>query len=177
MKPVVSIIIPLFNKEKYIIETLTSVFHQEFQDWECLIVNDGSNDNSLKLIQPFLNDSRFKLFDNLEKGASAARNLGIRNSKGKYLQFLDADDLLSCHKLKLQVQILEDDHSVDLITCKWGSFSNNNKEVFENFPSYKNFFTIPDFLNSLASSRGFFPLHAYLIRKSIIYMNMTAEEI
>jgi len=89
--PFFSVIIPLYNKEKYIKNTIESVLNQDFTDFEILVINDGSTDNSLKQVEMF-SDGRIKIFNQENQGVSVARNLGIEQSKGKYICFLDADD-------------------------------------------------------------------------------------
>jgi len=86
-----SVIIPLFNKEKYIKATLDSVFKQTFQDFEIIVINDGSTDNSENEVLKF-DSSKIRYFKTENKGVSAARNFGITQAKGKYVAFLDADD-------------------------------------------------------------------------------------
>lgn len=93
----ISVIMPLYNNEKYVVEAIQSVIDQTYEDWELIIVNDASTDNSKEIVQRFLHkqlDSRIKLI-NLEnnKGVSFARNLGIKKAKGEYISFLDSDDL------------------------------------------------------------------------------------
>jgi glycosyltransferase involved in cell wall biosynthesis len=92
MKPFFSVVIPLYNKEKYIKNTLESVFNQTFHDFEIVIVDDGSTDDSLKIVSRF-KDDRIIILKQKNKGAPAARNNGIANAKGKYIALLDADDL------------------------------------------------------------------------------------
>lgn len=169
----VSIIIPVFNKEKFISETLLSVKEQKFSDWECFLVDDGSNDTCLEIIENFIRDEpKFNLIKRpakRKKGASTCRNIGIEKSTSEYVQFLDADDLLSENKLEEQVALMESGSYSDLVTCRWGRVNNNKRDLYKNFPSYKDFSDIPEFLDSLVSgSRGYFPIHAYLIRREII---------
>jgi len=96
--PFFSVIIPLYNKEKFIKNTIESVLNQEFNDFEILIINDGSTDSSLKQIEAFT-DSRIKIFDQENKGVSVARNFGLAQAKGEYICFLDADDYWYPHFL------------------------------------------------------------------------------
>lgn len=86
-----SIIIPCYNVENYIENTVNSVLNQTFKDFEILLINDGSTDNTLKILEKF-DDERIKILNQENKGVSAARNLGIKNAKGKYFLFLDGDD-------------------------------------------------------------------------------------
>ncbi|WP_397363423.1 glycosyltransferase [Olleya sp. R77988] len=87
-----SVIIPLFNKEKYILKTLESVLNQSCQDFEIIIIDDGSTDNSVSIIKA-INDDRIQITTQNNQGVSVARNNAISQSKGKYLALLDADDL------------------------------------------------------------------------------------
>jgi glycosyltransferase involved in cell wall biosynthesis len=89
--PKISVIIPLYNKGFIISETLDSVLAQTFADFEVVIVNDGSTDNSFEIVSQF-SDKRIKLFQQQNKGAAAARNLGIEKATGELIAFLDADD-------------------------------------------------------------------------------------
>lgn len=86
-----SVIIPVFNKEKYIKATLESVLQQTFQGFEIIVINDGSTDNSESEVLKF-DSSKIKYFKTENKGVSSARNFGITQAKGKYIAFLDADD-------------------------------------------------------------------------------------
>lgn len=89
--PLFSVIIPVYNKANYIEETLKSVLEQRFTDYEIIIIDDGSTDSSLKIINQF-SDNRICIYTQENKGVAAARNFGIEKSKGKLIAFLDADD-------------------------------------------------------------------------------------
>ena len=103
--PLVSIIIPVFNSEEYIADTLTSALSQTWANTEVIIVDDGSTDRSLNIARQF-NDDRIRVFEQENKGASAARNKGLAEAKGDYIQFLDADDVLNNIKVEAQVRLL-----------------------------------------------------------------------
>ncbi len=99
----ISIVIPLYNKEKYIVDTLQSVVKQSYKEFEVIVVDDGSTDNSIEKIMPFLDDPRFKLVEQKNGGVSSARNLGVLKSRFEYIAFLDADDLwMPDYLLKMQ---------------------------------------------------------------------------
>lgn len=95
MEPLVSIITPLYNSEKYIAETIESVLAQTYSNWEMIIVDDCSKDNSTKIVEEYQKkDRRIKLYRNeINKGVSYTRNRAIDLSQGKYIAFLDSDDL------------------------------------------------------------------------------------
>ena len=108
----VSIVTPVYNSEKFISETIQTVKNQTYQNWELLLVNDYSTDNSENVIREYeKQDDRIKLI-NLEKnsGAAIARNTGIKKAKGKYIAFLDSDDLWDKQKLEKQVNFMKENN-------------------------------------------------------------------
>ncbi len=91
--PLISIIIPVYNAEKTIGRAIDSILSQTSLDFELLLINDGSSDNSLQVMNSYgSDDSRIRVFDITNSGVSHARNLGMKHAKGKYMTFLDADD-------------------------------------------------------------------------------------
>ena len=105
----VSIITPCFNSEKYISETVQSILHQTYENWELILVDDGSKDETFAILSKFASqDIRVKTFQ-LEKnsGAGVARNFGIQQASGNYIAFLDADDLWKPEKLEKQLTFME----------------------------------------------------------------------
>ena len=116
MKPAVSIIIPSFNRESYVSQTLDSVCSQSSAAWECVIVDDGSTDQTKEIVKKYAKqDPRIKLYDRDRgpKGACTCRNIGVSLSKGEYLIFLDTDDLLEAHCIETRMAIMEADSSCD----------------------------------------------------------------
>jgi glycosyltransferase involved in cell wall biosynthesis len=109
MNKLVSIITPSFNCEKFIAETIVSVQNQTYKNWELIIVDDCSTDNSITIINEFLKkDNRIKLIKlEVNSGPAIARNKGIELSKGKYIAFLDGDDRWLTEKLELQLNFME----------------------------------------------------------------------
>jgi len=174
MKALVSIIIPTFNRFALISKTLDSVLDQTYQNWECIVVDDGSIDDTEKLLKEYEeNDHRFKFVNrgpDAPKGASACRNIGLGISLGEYIQFLDSDDIISPGKISAQVQLMETGKKNSVITCKWGRFKNDfgDADLYEDLPSYRNFERPLDFFLSLPKSMNFFPIHAYLIRREVV---------
>lgn len=119
----VSIIIPSFNKEKYITETVLSVINQSYTNWELLIIDDQSTDETINIAQSFsLKDNRIKTFINSEnKGANYSRNFGLKQSVGKYIIFLDADDILKNDCLVKRVNKIENTE-LDFCVFSMGTF-------------------------------------------------------
>jgi glycosyltransferase involved in cell wall biosynthesis len=109
MEKLVSIITPLYNAEKYIEKTIESVINQTYKNWEMIIVDDYSKDNSYKLVLELSKqDKRIKLIKNdKNNGVTKTRNKGIKLAKGKYIAFLDADDLWKKEKLEKQIFFME----------------------------------------------------------------------
>lgn len=96
----ISVVIPLYNKEMHVAKTLQTVLNQTCQDFEVIIVNDGSTDGSVAIVEEFC-DKRIRLVNQLNAGVSAARNRGIEEARGEYIAFLDADDEWDLHYLEI----------------------------------------------------------------------------
>jgi glycosyltransferase involved in cell wall biosynthesis len=114
-------------------ETLESVRSQTYPDFECLIIDNGSTDNTKQIIQSVLPDSRFKYFYQENKGVSAARNRGLREAKGKYILFLDADDLIQKQKLEHSVKCLESNPATHLVYSDMRYFKDGSEQLFMNY--------------------------------------------
>lgn len=111
--PLVSVIIPVYNGEKYLAEAIESVMAQTYQPVEIIVVDDGSTDGSAKIARSYSETVRYYYQPN--SGSGAARNTGVQRSLGGLLAFLDADDLWVKRKLACQMQILKADPGIDLV--------------------------------------------------------------
>ncbi|MDO4595235.1 MAG: glycosyltransferase [Tissierellia bacterium] len=112
----ITVITPVYNKEKFIEKTINSVLNQTYKDFEYLLVNDGSTDKSKEIIEQYdKKDKRISLINQENKGASAARNVGIENAKGEYILNIDADDLLYDNALEITIKNIKDN---DLLLYK-----------------------------------------------------------
>jgi len=120
----VSIIIPAYDAERWLAETLESALSQTWPHTEIIVVNDGSRDGSLAVAQRFARRG-VRVADQLNAGASAARNHGLRLSRGDFIQFLDADDLISPEKIGAQIELLRDRPAGTVANCAWGRFQEN----------------------------------------------------
>lgn len=105
--PLISIIIPVYNGEKTIVETIESVSKQTFTDWELIVIDDGSKDSTLKILNSIKED-RMRLFSYPNAGVSASRNRGLALATGEFVSFLDADDLWTPDKLEAQWKALQE---------------------------------------------------------------------
>lgn len=114
----ISIIIPLYNKAKYVTKCLASVKKQTFADFEVIIVNDGSTDNSVEIVNQF-QDERIKLINKKNGGPSSARNRGIQEATGDWILFLDADDLLLPFALEYLYNLTLQNSGIDYFCCNY----------------------------------------------------------
>lgn len=170
---IVSVIIPTYNRSSLLMESLRSVEKQSLRNLECIIIDDGSTDDTEVIVNSFIEkDSRFKYFKRSEeyaKGACGSRNMGFEKSIGKYIQYLDDDDLLSPDKLELQVNCLEGQKSKNVFTtCDWDVYWQNKnfepKNIFN-----KNTIILPNqYLDNIYRNESYIPHHAFLIPRHII---------
>ncbi|GAB1448423.1 hypothetical protein MASR2M44_14320 [Bacteroidota bacterium] len=117
--PLVSIVVPVFNAQNYLDSGIGSVIQQTWSNWELLLVNDGSTDNSAALCRKYAaEDSRIRFINKANEGVSATRNLGIEESKGDYLVFMDSDDWLAENALELSMQKMLAEQA-DLVLFGW----------------------------------------------------------
>lgn len=174
MNPLVSIIIPTYNREWIIEDTLLSVISQTYTNWECIIIDDKSTDNTKEIVNKYAkNDNRFQFVlksDSDKKGASISRNIGLKHAKGKFIQFLDSDDLLASNKIETQVKLLINEDYKTIATCKWGDFINTDDPIVlhENNEDYKMFSNSLDYFNLIGKIGGFFPPINFLVNKELI---------
>ncbi len=122
----ISIVIPLYNKEKQISNTLQTVFNQTYQEFEIIIVNDGSTDNSVDEVLK-IKDSRIRLFHQANAGVSSARNKGISESKFDLIAFLDADDTWKPEYLQTQFELYQKYTECDIYACNYEIKDNKGK--------------------------------------------------
>ena len=123
MNEKVSVIVPCYKQADYLAETLDSVLAQTYSNWECVIVNDGSPDNTDDVVERYLTqDSRFKYIKQQNSGPSVARNNGIENSCGEFILPLDADDLIAPSYLEKAVNVFRQQPKTKLVYCKADKF-------------------------------------------------------
>lgn len=123
MTPVFSVVIPCYNAADYIIETLESVFNQTFDNFEVIVINDGSTDKSIEVLQE-IHDPRLRVVSIQNSGVSVARNVGIKLAAGIYVAFLDADDIWNINHLHHAYQTLKSVRNVNWYTstCKFDAY-------------------------------------------------------
>lgn len=174
--PLISIIVPIYNVEKYLRQCLDSILVQTFEDWECILVDDGSPDSSGSICDEYAQkDPRFRVVHKENGGVSSARNVGLSYVKGEWIFFSDSDDYLAPDCLKILINDVSDD--MDIIEAGFKEIFDNNKErIFEFTSNIKRFSNIDYislfyFENKLISP-GY---HGYpwnkIFRKSVIDTN------
>lgn len=164
----VSVIVPCYNQAQYLPETLDSVLVQTHQNWECIIVNDGSTDNTEEIALKYCEqDERFVYLPKQNGGLSSARNAGLDIAKGEYVQFLDSDDILLPNKLECQVRMMEMEKT-DVCVCHHSMFTTNINETWENKFSQSVYdLTYQGFLYNWGES-FVIAIHSGLFRKSFL---------
>lgn len=184
MVVIVSVIVPCYNQGVFLNEALDSVYNQIYTDWECIIVNDGSTDDTEVIAQQWVaRDNRYKYFYKSNSGVSSTRNFGISKSSGKYLQFLDSDDVLDKLKILFSIDKLKEDKSNEtgIVVSNFKMLSSDSKEVIPPFCKLDaELFTLENFLFkwnvtfSVQMQCGFFD--AKLFKTIKFPENLSAQE-
>ena len=159
----VTIVLPNYNKEKYIEESINSVLSQTFKNWNLIIIDDNSSDNSKKIIKKYNRENINFIFLKKNKGVSFCRNLGIRLSKSKYISFLDSDDYWSPEKLEEQVAFMEKFNYEFTYTDYTPFTSKSNIKLFKKRIISPKKFNYDKFINNTAIS-----MSSVLLQKNII---------
>ncbi|MFK8013652.1 MAG: glycosyltransferase family 2 protein [Marinicellaceae bacterium] len=163
-QPLVSIIMPAYNAENYIQESVDSIINQSYLNWELIIVNDGSADNTLSKIKIF-NDKRIKILEQENRGVSSARNLGLDYAEGEFITFLDADDVLPSNSIESRAQFLESNSGVDIVD---GVIQVKDVQMRKIIKTYKPYYTGALLPRLMAlDSRVFFNV-CYMFRKTLL---------
>lgn len=180
----VSVIIPCYNQGDFLNETLESVFKQTYSKWECILVDDGSTDNTKEIANLWIEkDTRFKYFYKQNGGVSSARNFGIRKAVGSYFQFLDSDDILGVNKIEYSLNQFKKpkNSEVKMVISNFKMISFDSKVISPAFCQlHKELFTLEDFLFqwnitfSLQIQCGFF--EASLFKDIKFPENLSAQE-
>lgn len=152
----ISIIVPVYNAEKYIRETIDSILNQDYRDFELILINDGSKDRSLEICKEYeQNHSQIHVINQKNSGVSAARNRGLSEAKGEYIAFADADDLLEMDMLSVLYKCAKE-YNADVVSCGAGlvedgkiikeEFGTNTLKVYDTYEALK-FFLIGNQVN------------------------------
>ncbi|WP_184544963.1 glycosyltransferase family 2 protein [Mucilaginibacter sp. FT3.2] len=161
----VSIIMPAYNAAEYIAASIESVLNQTYANWELLVIDDGSTDNTAAIVNQFKNaDRRIKYLYQQNGRQGKARNLGIKHSSGTYIAFLDADDKWTADKLTIQINILFADKNTDLLFSQGYSLTGSQVEDYN--VEIKDVWNITDFDDFIAQNR--IPILSVLAKKEVL---------
>lgn len=167
-EPLVSIIIPTYNRAHLIGETLDSVLAQTYQNWECIVVDDGSTDDTDAVMQKYCDkDSRFKYFHRPDEhlpGGNGARNFGFKMSQGEYVNWFDSDDLMHKNKLQIQIELLIKTGK-NFCVCQTMVFENN---IDNTLGLRKKYIFSKDPLNDFILGKVFWLTQAPLIKSNFV---------
>jgi teichuronic acid biosynthesis glycosyltransferase TuaG len=163
MKPIVTIIIPNFNKQEYLVECINSVIEQSFTEWNLIIIDDNSTDNSILFLSKLEKNEKIKLIQlKKNKGPSFCRNLGMRLSTTKYVAFLDSDDYWDKDKLKDQIYFMTKE-KFKITFSDYYIFRENQKENIINSTNVPSSFGLNTFIKNSSINTS-----TLIIEKSII---------
>lgn len=133
--PTVSILMPVYNASAYLAEAVTSILRQTFSDFELIIINDGSSDNSLNIISNFLSDTRIRVINNPKNlGLICSLHKGLFECKGKYIARMDADDICDLQRLERQTEFLNKHDEIDILGGAIQYFGKTRKPFIYQFP-------------------------------------------
>ncbi|MDP4268383.1 MAG: glycosyltransferase family 2 protein [Bacteroidota bacterium] len=125
----ISVIVPCYNYACFLSEALESILNQTYSKWECIIVDDGSTDNTKEVAERFIaRDSRFRYIFQQNKGLPASRNTGLKEAKGEFIQLLDADDLISTEKFQTQIKAFINNPNADIVYSNYKAFNNDDPD-------------------------------------------------
>ncbi len=171
----VSIITPAYNASKYIAETISSVQNQTYTTWELIIVDDGSTDNTSEVIKPFLKDTRIKYFYQTNGKQGKARNHAIKQAKGTYIAFIDADDLWANNKLEQQVLLMTNDPKIDIVYSQGYLFSENKESGLKKIEAPIGLQNNSDFLLKMLNQNQI-PILSVLAKTEVVLNNESFNE-
>ncbi|MCW5877454.1 MAG: glycosyltransferase [Anaerolineales bacterium] len=129
MPPTVSVVIPTRNRVAYILQALESVFAQTYSDYEIIVVDDGSQDETPETLQPLVKAGKLRYITQPASGVSAARNRGVAEAAGRYIAFLDSDDLFMPSKLEKQVALFERHPQLGFVHCWFSKFDDAGRDL------------------------------------------------
>ena len=171
LKPLVSVLIPLYNAEEYLSDTLESIIEQTYKNIEVIIVDDGSLDNSLEIARTYEERyERIKVISQGNQGAASARNSAFSFSSGDYIQYQDADDLLHPDKIRLQIEALSSDGFDPYVMAisRWYRFYKSIDSIKkQELVIYKNYDTPKDILVDAWSNAHYSIVNSWMIPRDL----------
>lgn len=165
--PLISIIIPIYNPGDYLDECLSSVYEQTYENWECIIINDGTLDHAMEIADFWVKkDKRFIILEKENSGVSDTRNIGIKNSKGDLILFLDADDFITENRLEIAIEDFLTIENLDVSFSNFGYYKNNAME--DNVFYYSESHFLPEKIIAEWDLTYTFAIHCIVLRRELI---------
>lgn len=169
-----SIIIPCYNVEEYISSTINSVLEQTYNNWELILVNDGSTDNTIKILERYNKKyERITVIEQDNNGVSSARNIGLEMAKGEYIYFLDGDDIIESNLFTQAKKAFEKNKEIDIFSFGF-NIVNNEKEVMESYSFEKynaDLFSSNEFMKLYLNKKIRQHICSFIIKKKILIDN------
>ena len=171
MEELISVVVPVYNVEKYIDKCINSIINQTYKNLEIILVDDGSPDNCGNICDEYAKkDNRIIVIHKENGGVSSARNIGIKNAKGKWITFVDSDDWIEndyVEKLsKIGIQ-----NKAEVVLCGYNRINNNDKQPINAIGEIKKYNSFEYLIKTLNPQTGFGFCHMKLIKKEIIERN------
>ena len=165
----ISVVIPLYNKQNCIRETLRSVLNQSYTDFEVLVVDDGSTDESLEVVKEF-KDERLRIIEKSNTGVSATRNVGIAAASNDWIAFLDADDIWTSFHLETLVKLHDRFPNAEVLCSNYEKFSSNESYIdkLESLNQKMTCFIVKDYYERLLSGRHVIASSTALVKKECL---------
>lgn len=174
MNPLISIIIPSYNRGNLIRETLDSIIEQTYTNWECIVIDDRSTDGTDAILKEYSNrDNRFIIITKpleLKQGASISKNIGLQSARGEFVQFLDSDDILADNKLEKQIESLKNKNKKAISVCITTNFKEVNDAIVLDYDrkDYRDFNNPEEYFKLVGEIGGYYAPESFLISKDLI---------
>jgi glycosyltransferase involved in cell wall biosynthesis len=166
-QPLISVIVPCYNYARYLKDLIGSLTSQSYTKWECILVDDGSVDDTIGIANSYSNsDKRIKLITQKNSGAASARNNGLKNARGQFIQFIDADDMIGPEKFKLEIDLFSSHPSIDIVYSGYSFTDHNNHKKWVDITKWQTLSSNPfnDFI-SYWEAGLMIPIHSFLFSK------------
>lgn len=178
----ISVIVPVYNAEKYLSRCIDSILNQTYKNFELILINDGSNDKSIDILKNYeKKDSRIKVIDNFNNGVSKTRNLGVCLATGEYIQFIDSDDFIDKNMFEDTIKMMTDEKSDLILTGLFLDIESKNSvdtsiQTFENHVSRDKEDIAINVIRRLNGTYVNSPVNKLYKREIIIKNNITMKE-
>jgi glycosyltransferase involved in cell wall biosynthesis len=185
-QPLISVVLCFYNEEKFLKEAIDSVMNQDYENWELILVDDGSSDNSTNIACKFANEHPDKILylehpHHANRGLSASRNVGIKKTNGEFVAFIDADDVWLPEKLSEQIKIFDNNPEVTVIleaSEYWRSWnSNDEQDIIIPIGAKEGVYSPPNLMTTLYPlGKGSAPCPSGIMARKVVFRRCSFEE-